>query len=561
MSAPLANDAGQRPRKVDIDELSEAEREALALGPVEPAPQGDDGIPPGAPPPDSAFSVEEAAEAALLEQVAAAMKAQKEEEKAAAARLGLTVTEYRKARKQAAGSSGAKPRAGGAAPSGAKPGGGRSAAGDPFWASETPDPDLVGQVKANRAGLAMAAHILRRDPNYRGKLWFDAFRRKAYLFGRDVEDLDAARLVEYASRAYDECIGVDPARAALDMVAAENERDPLREYLDGLAWDGQKRLRELLPRGFGAAAAPAPARAAGPDPYDGWSKEEVEGELNREMGRRWMIQAVWRALRPGCKADVALVVFGVQGAGKSTGFRALVGEWFSDNDLPIGQDDVRVSQNLREAWVHELAELTDVRRAEVNKLKAFMTRPEEIYTPKYGRKAVKEPRRCVFVGTTNERRFLKDATGERRWWPVEGGRVDLDWIKANRDQLWAEAVFVARKGMVEGVDAPRLRYWFSDHDPADTSLIAALAERHEDFAEEDVWTPIIEEWLAKKPGLAVNGVSTGDVLSGALDIPAGKMERHHESRVGACMKRLRWEKKRQQHNGRREYLYFPRGAS
>lgn len=557
MSAPLANDAA--PRKVDLDELPEAEREALALGPVEDFPQGADVPPPDVPP------VEEEPNAALLEEVVAAMKAQKAADKAEAARRGLTLSEYRKAQRAASGGPGKQTgrKAAGAGGGGATPpgGGGSGRAGDPFWSAETPGADLVGQVKANRSKLAMAAHILRRDPNCKGKLWFDAFKRKAYLSGRDVEDLDAARLVEYASRAYDECIGVDAARSALDMVAAENERDPLRDYLTGLVWDGQKRLRDLLPRGFGAAVAPAPARAAGPDPYDGWTAEQIDGELTREMGRRWMIQAVWRALQPGCKADVALVVFGGQGVKKSTGFQELTGEWFSDNGLPIGQDDIRVSQQLREAWIHELAELTDVRRAEVNKLKAFVTRRVEIYIPKHGRKPVSEPRRCVFVGTTNERHFLKDPTGERRWWPVEGGRVDLDWIKAHRDQLWAEAVFVARKGMDEGADAPRLRYWFSDLDPADTSLIAALSERHGDFAEEDAWTPIIEKWLAGKPGLSVNGVSTGEVLTGALDIPASKMERHHESRVGACMKRLQWEKKRQQRGGRREYLYYPRGAS
>lgn len=553
MSAPLANDATPR-RKVDLDELPEAEQEALALGPVD-APQGAD-VP----------TVEEAPNAALLEEVAAAMKAQKEADKAEAARLGLTLPEYRKARKQAAGGAGKQSgrKAAGAGGGGAAPpgGGGTGRAGDSFWSAETPGADLVGQVKANRSKLAMAAHILRRDPNWKGNLWRDAFKRKAYLFGRDVEDLDAARLVEYASRAYDECIGVDAARSALDMVAAENERDPLRDYLTGLVWDGQKRLCELLPRGFGAAVAPAPARAAGPDPYDGWTEEEVDGELTREMGRRWMIQAVWRALQPGCKADVALVVFGGQGVKKSTGFEELAGEWFSDNGLPIGQDDIRVSQQLREAWVHELAELTDVRRAEVNKLKAFVTRRVEIYIPKHGRKPVNEPRRCVFVGTTNERHFLKDPTGERRWWPVEGGRVDLDWIKAHRDQLWAEAVYVARKGMEEGANAPRLRYWFEALDPADKSLIAALAERHGDFAEEDAWTPIIAAWLAKKPVHSVNGVTTGDVLTGALDIPAGKFEHHHQSRVGACLKQLRWEEGgRPQKNGKRgPRRYFPKGG-
>jgi predicted P-loop ATPase len=408
----------------------------------------------------------------------------------------------------------------------------------------------------------MAAHILRRDPNCKGKLWFDSYKRKTYLSGRDLEELDAARLVEYASRAYDECIGVDAARDALGMVAAENERDPLRDYLTGLVWDGQKRLRELLPRGFGAAVAPAPARAAGPDPYDGWTAEQIDGELTREMGRRWMIQAAWRALQPGCKADVALVVFGGQGVKKSTGFKALTGpEWFSDQALPIGQKDADVSTLLRKAWVHELAELTDVRRVEVNKLKAFVTRTVEHYRPAYGHFMVEEPRRCVFVGTTNDKQFLKDPTGERRWWPAEGGRVDMEWILANRDQLWAEAVYVARKGMEEGADAPRLRYWFEDQDPADKSLIAALAERHGDFTEEDPWTPIIAAWLAKKPVHSVNGVTTGDVLSGALTMPASQLERHHESRAGACLKRLGWEKKREMRNGFRDWYYYPRGDS
>ena len=539
-----ANDAEPR-RKVDLDELTEAERAALALGPVEEEPSS-----------------------ALLEEVAAAMKAQKEADKAEAARRGLTLSEYRKARKQAASGGPGKQsgrKAAGAGGGGATPPGGGGTGrpgGDPFWSAEDPDSDLVGQVKANRSKLAMAAHILRRDPNWKGNLWFDAFKRKAYLFGRDVEDLDAARLVEYASRAYDECIGVDPARAALDMVADENKRDPLQDYLNGLVWDGQKRLRELLPRGFGAAVAPAPARAAGANPYDGWTEVEVDGELTREMGRRWMIQAVWRALQPGCKADVALVVFGGQGVKKSTGFEVLTGkDWFSDQALPIGQKDSDVSMLLRKAWIHELAELTDVRRVEVNKLKAFVTRATEHYRPAYGRLMVEEPRRCVFVGTTNDKQFLKDPTGERRWWPVEGGRVDLDWIRAHRDQLWAEAVFVARKGMEEGADAPRLRYWFSDLDPADKPLIAALAERHGDFTEEDPWSAVIAAWLAKKPGLSVNGVTTGDVLKDALDMPASKMERHHESRAGACLKRLGWEKQREMRNGYRDWYYYPRGAS
>lgn len=316
---------------------------------------------------------------------------------------------------------------------------------------------------------------------------------------------------------------------AVEAVARDHSFHPVRKYLQGLVWDQVPRLDTWLHRYLGA--------------------DETKGgdcRLYLKLaGAWWLIGAVARVMRPGCRMDNVLIFEGRQGAYKSTALSILAGEWFLDTPIVIGDKDAY--QALRGKWIIELAELDSLNKAESTKAKAFFSSPKDTYRPSYGRRPVDVLRQCVFGGTTNEDSYMRDGTGNRRYWPVEIDAIQIKELRRDRDQLWAEAFARFNAG----------ERWWPDGDDRD-AFEAQQALR----LIPDPWEAAIDAWLAQ-PEIAMqarrDGVTTFEVLRSACKVDEGRMdERSQQMRVAKALKGLGL-KKRESKSGRsvgKRYVYF-----
>ncbi|MBO1077359.1 virulence-associated E family protein, partial [Roseomonas marmotae] len=398
--------------------------------------------------------------------------------------------------------------------------------------------DEDGRILSN---LANSIVLLSHDPVWKGVLAFDTLgqrvvaRRPIPEYGEGSLDDPYDHPVSWsdhlttATRVYLQNSGIttskDDAIAAIYSVARESQFNALVEHLSGLEWDGVGRLDTWLSVYCGA----------------------VDNEYTRGAGRMWLLAAVARAYTPGCKVDHMLVLEGPQGARKSTVGAIIGGRWFTDSLPPMGQDDVRLSMALRGKWIIEHSELSGIRKARIEEVKAFLTRQSEFFVPKFGREEVEEPRSCIFYGSSNPdgAGYLSDTTGNRRFWPVTvAARIDTEALTRDRDQLLAEAVFRQQV---------KREPWWPD---AEWERNLARPEQELREAEADPWTETVAKWLDGESGGLIDEagreinkprierVTSAEVIEKALGVQARDINRGMQMRISIIMKGLGWLQKK-----------------
>lgn len=376
------------------------------------------------------------------------------------------------------------------------------------------------KLKVSESGkpkpLLLNADIaLRHAPEWEGVFAFDEFRQKVRIiaespiggeYPRDWSDADDTRAAIWMQQHGIE-VGRELVGAAVQAIATENPVHPLRDGLSSLRWDGEPRVGRWLVEYLGAKAS----------------------DYTLSVGRMWLISAVARVMKPGCKADHMLVLEAPQGAGKSRALRTLAGdEYFCDSMPDLRQKDAQLQ--TFGAWVIEWAELDAMSRAETTAIKEFLTRQVEKLRRPYGHHTEDVPRQCVFAGTTNTRDYLRDETGNRRFWPVSCGRIDCEALARDREQLWAEAVALYDDGAA---------WW-----PERAELIEAAAREQEARVSVDPWQDAVEKHVSN-----CAAVKCEDVLQ-ALDIPQAQWTQAHKNRVGRCLRVLGFEPSRTRSMGR-----------
>ena len=303
------------------------------------------------------------------------------------------------------------------------------------------DDSWLGSLEYNKQGIVENSLnnlllILKNDANLKG-IVFNQLSDGMEIIGevpwkhpsKFWRDADDAQLITYVTQAYGE-FSARNFDVAVTKIVDDRSYHPIKGFLNDLPeWDEEERIESLLIDYLGAN----------------------DNEYVRAVTRKTFVGAIARVMVPGCKFDTMLVLNGPQGIGKSTIISKLGGEWFSDSLHLADTKDKTAAEKLQGYWLIEIGELAGLRKAEVDTLKGFLTKQNDIYRASFGRRTTPHLRQCIFIGTTNATGgYLRDTTGNRRFWPVKvpGGTDKMVWDISQDEilQLWAEALYLYNEG-------------------------------------------------------------------------------------------------------------------
>jgi putative DNA primase/helicase len=399
---------------------------------------------------------------------------------------------------------------------------------------EVQDETWLDELELNENGnfkssLTNISLILENDPQLQGAIAYNEFRdelvRKAdtpwcecknSINGdpwRNEDDVHVKKLLEVT---YSVSPSINKFADSVSLAGYKNRFHPIKDYLDGLEWDGKSRLDSYLTRYLGV----------------------VDNAYTRAVSRKTLCAAVARVYDPGTKFDFVLILEGKQGKGKSTFIKTLGKHWYGDNISSFsGKEAVEGMQGV---WIMELSELQAFGKSDIEKIKSFISRTEDRIRPAYARRIETFQRRCIFIGTTNDTEYLKDETGNRRYWPVhcEIEKIDISALEKEVNQLWAEAVVLCRKGEKLYLDKTEQE-------------VIATEEQSSRYAE-DPWTDRIKLWLEEpiskikeqdsemnfefEEGVKRDRVPIEEILVECLGIDVDKIKPVESNRVRRIMK-------------------------
>jgi predicted P-loop ATPase len=380
--------------------------------------------------------------------------------------------------------------------------------------------------------LANAITALRLHPAWIGVLSYDEFALRVVLDKAppwyksmapwtprvwvEHDDLSCTNWLQHR----DIGVSVGIAAQAVEAVAHARKFHPVRDYLDGLKHDGERRIDTWLVEFLGVEDTP----------------------YTRAVGQAMLIAAIARIRDPGCKVDnVPILESDQQGKLKSTSIKAMFDPWFSDELADLGSKDA--AMQTCGVWGIEMAELDSMSKSEVSKAKAFITRTTDRFRPPYGRRLIESKRSCVFWGTTNQDEYLRDETGGRRFWPLQVGDLTLEELRAARDQLWAEADVMYAAGT---------KWWLTD-----ANVLAGAETEQLSRQVSEAWDEPIGKYVAQHVGSSAL-ITPLQVLSEGLFLTEiSKIGQPEVNRVVRSLKRLGFKRVRRlnEATGKREYFY------
>jgi predicted P-loop ATPase len=354
-------------------------------------------------------------------------------------------------------------------------------------------------------------NFLRTDPVLSGLIRFNTFF-ETLEFSRSnqinssakegdyINDNDIILIRSYFSKNLHYNVSIKMIYECITSVAIQdNSYHPVINYLNSLKWDGVNRLDRWL------------VDYAGAQNY----------EYTHEVSSKTLIAAVKRIFEPGCKVDTMLILEGSQGLKKSQLIEMIGKEWYADVMFTHDKDMV---QAIKHAWIVEISELNGIGRREIDEVKAFLSRNTDLVRMPYDRLSRRYPRHNIFFGTINpdgDNSYLRDATGNRRFWPVEVSYIDLKGLSENVDNLWAEAVVRYKAGE---------KVYLTNE-----ITINQAFTKQEERMEVDPWMDIIEGYLMKN---SFNQVSLAEIAENALDLSKERMEDRFIKRIARALKKL-----------------------
>ena len=375
--------------------------------------------------------------------------------------------------------------------------------------------------------------VLRDHPAWQGVLGWNEFaarvetRRPAPTGqppGHVWTDQDDIELGLWLSR--DEALLVrstDTIAQAIGYVSRLHRFHPVREYLQGLQWDGKARVSRWVIDYLSA----------------------TDSHYHRLVGTFFLINLVRRIFEPGCIMRSVMVLEGGQNLGKSTLLRDLTDPWYSDTMFRVGDKDSY--QLIQGVWLYEISELESFTRSEATAVKAFISSTSDKFRAPYDRRPETHPRQVAFAGTTNAVEYLKDFSGNTRFWPVSvGASIDRAGLAAVRDQLWAEAVNLVRAG--------------ARSYPSREEEDKYFREQQDQRQVEHPWVEKISDYLSVN---ALNKVSVRALLEHALGVDLARASPNgaESQRVGQIMQQLGWRKLRESEPPRRWYWAAPEAVA